>query len=238
MWQSTRGSQFLSLRRAPVAEWVPEDGRREPSNRAYPMLRSRASGPEIGFPGRISAGFLSGEPENRLSARFSASRRTGFQVFLFENRPKSSQEARFPTRKHYCRRNSKTRCRLDWRNWPLCVYSGVTNGRAPGYPKFVVFGSGCLPWMICCTQCHAIVLPARKSVFRAGSRPNSNRERLKIGPPAGFRPAGGPILRSSRLESDRNRSGSPMFNPAQTWSQNLALVLLFWSYERSVARPS
>ncbi len=35
-----------------------------------------------------------------------------------------------------------------------------------------------------------IGLPKRKSVFRAGFRPESSRESLKIGPPAGQRPAG------------------------------------------------
>ncbi len=40
----------------------------------------------------------------------------------------------------------------------------------------------------------AIVLRGRKSGFRAGFRPDSNRESLKIGPPAGRKPAGGPNL--------------------------------------------
>ncbi len=35
----------------------------------YPMLRNSASGPEIGLPGWISAGFQSGEPHNRPSGR-------------------------------------------------------------------------------------------------------------------------------------------------------------------------
>ena len=33
----------------------------------YPMLRTSASVPEIGLPGRISAGFWSGKPQNLLS---------------------------------------------------------------------------------------------------------------------------------------------------------------------------
>jgi hypothetical protein len=37
------------------------------------------------------------------------------------------------------------------------------------------------------------MLPGRKSGFRAGFRPDSDKEDLKIGPPAGRRPAGGPI---------------------------------------------
>ena len=40
------------------------------------------------------------------------------------------------------------------------------------------------------TLCYAIVLPSRKSGFRAGFRPDSNRESLKSSPPAGRRPAG------------------------------------------------
>ncbi len=38
------------------------------------------------------------------------------------------------------------------------------------------------------TLCYTIVLPGRKSVFRAGFRTDSSGERLKIGPPAGRRP--------------------------------------------------
>ena len=39
-----------------------------------------------------------------------------------------------------------------------------------------------------------IILSGRKSSFRAGLRPDSHRENFKIGPPAGRRPAGGPML--------------------------------------------
>ena len=35
--------------------------------------------------------------------------------------------------------------------------------------------------------CYAILLPGRKPVFRAGFRPDSDRESLTIGPPAGRR---------------------------------------------------
>ncbi len=58
------------------------------------------------------------------------------------------------------------------------------------------------------TVCYAIVLSGRKSGFRAGFRPDSSRESLKIGPPAG-----GPILRLSQLESGRIKPGSPISNP-------------------------
>ncbi len=42
-----------------------------------------------------------------------------------------------------------------------------------------------------CTLCYAIMLPARKSAFRAGFWPDCYRERTEIGPPAGRRPAEG-----------------------------------------------
>ncbi len=41
----------------------------------------------------------------------------------------------------------------------------------------------------------ALVLPGQKSGFRAGFRPESVCENIRIGPPAGGRPAGGLILR-------------------------------------------
>ncbi len=43
------------------------------------------------------------------------------------------------------------------------------------------------------TLCYAIVIPSRKSVFRAGLWPDCYRESIEIGPPTGLRPAGGPI---------------------------------------------
>ncbi len=39
-----------------------------------------------------------------------------------------------------------------------------------------------------------VMLPDRRSAFRAGLRPDSNREALNIRSPAGLRPAGGPFL--------------------------------------------
>ncbi len=39
------------------------------------------------------------------------------------------------------------------------------------------------------TLCNIIVLPDHKSRFRAGFRPDSNRDSLEIGPPAGRSPA-------------------------------------------------
>ncbi len=61
---------------------------------------------------------------------------------------------------------------------------------------------------ICSVQCnvpcrtigYAIALPGRKSGFRAGFRPDSSRGGLKISPPAGLRPTGGPISKLIRLK--------------------------------------
>ncbi len=52
--------------------------------------------------------------------------------------------------------------------------------------------------MIAATLCYAIVLPGRKSAFRAGFWPDCYRENTEIGPPAGRRPAGEPFSVPSR----------------------------------------
>jgi hypothetical protein len=67
----------------------------------FPMLRNFASGPEIRLPGRISAEFWSGKPQNRPSPLPPVGRATDFGVFPRRVRPKSGPEARFLTRKHY-----------------------------------------------------------------------------------------------------------------------------------------
>ncbi len=46
--------------------------------------------------------------------------------------------------------------------------------------------------------CYPIVLPDQKSTFWAGFWPDCYRESIEIGPPAGRRPAGGPISVRSR----------------------------------------
>ena len=46
-----------------------------------------------------------------------------------------------------------------------------------------------------------VVLPGRKSDFRAGFWPDCHREINEIGPPAGHRPAGGPMSVLSRWQS-------------------------------------
>ncbi len=67
------------------------------------------------------------------------------------------------------------------------------------------------------TLCYAMVLPGRKSGFRAAFRPDSSRET------AGLRPAGGPILRFSRLESGEIRRGSPISGP-EALLRNIGLL--------------
>jgi hypothetical protein len=65
-----------------------------------------------------------------------------------------------------------------------------------------------------------VVLPVQKSGFRAGFRPDANRENLKIGPPAGLRTDGGPVSRLSGLESGLNPSRKHDFQSGST-SRNL-----------------
>ncbi len=48
------------------------------------------------------------------------------------------------------------------------------------------------------TLCYEIMLEGRKSIFRAGFRPDSDRKVLTIGPPTGRKPAEGLILRVSK----------------------------------------
>ncbi len=64
--------------------------------------------------------------------------------------------------------------------------------------------------------CYAKERPVRKSGFRAGFRPDSCWENINIGSPASLQPAGGPILRLSRLESGRNLLRKFAFRPRST----------------------
>jgi hypothetical protein len=50
----------------------------------------------------------------------------------------------------------------------------------------------------------------------AAFRPDSSGDSFTMGPPAGFRPAGGPILRFYRLDSGRNLARKPDFRPGST----------------------
>ncbi len=70
------------------------------------------------------------------------------------------------------------------------------------------------------TLCYAMVLLGRKSGIRAAFRPDSIREGINIGPPAGLRPAGGPILMHSRIESGRNPARKLDFRPGGTIAQH------------------
>ncbi len=76
------------------------------------------------------------------------------------------------------------------------------------------------------TLCYAIVLPGQKSGLRAGSRRDSNRENLKNGPPAGRRPAGGAILRLSRLGSGRHPARKSDFGP-EALLRNIRSIVCF-----------
>jgi hypothetical protein len=79
--------------------------------------------------------------------------------------------------------------------------------KASPTPERPVFNGVALPIRHHNTLCYALVLPGRKSSFRAGFRSDSHQENLKIGPPTGLRPAGVPF---SRLTPTRIR---PEFGP-------------------------
>ncbi len=55
-----------------------------------------------------------------------------------------------------------------------------------------------------------------KSGQEADFRPDSNQENIKIGFPAGRHPAGGPLLKRSRKESDRNPAKKSRFPDGST----------------------
>ncbi len=57
------------------------------------------------------------------------------------------------------------------------------------------------------------MFPGRKSGFRAGCRPDVNRENSKIGPPACLPPAGGPIWGFPDQNPAAIRPGNPMSGP-------------------------
>ncbi len=68
----------------------------------YPMLHTNASGPKIWFPGQISAGPSSEKHQNRPSSRPKAGHKADVEASPTRIQPKSSPEAGFPDRKHYC----------------------------------------------------------------------------------------------------------------------------------------
>ncbi len=99
-------------------------------------------------------------------------------------------------------------------------FGGSGSSRSGGGWQKLVSRMSDEPLRRVCTLCYAIVLPARKSDLRAGFRPDSNRGKLTIGPPAGRRPARGPIFRLSRLESSRNPARKLDVRPGSTIAQH------------------
>ncbi len=71
-----------------------------------------------------------------------------------------------------------------------------------------------------CTLCYVIVIPARKSAFRTGFWPACYRESTEIGPPAGRRPAGGPISVLSRSQAGHNPVQKADLRPGSTIAQH------------------
>ncbi len=68
------------------------------------------------------------------------------------------------------------------------------------------------------------MLPGQKSSFRAGFRPEFNRENLKIGTLTGMRPAEGPILKLARLDPAEIWPGSPISGP-EALLHNIGLAI-------------
>jgi hypothetical protein len=61
-----------------------------------------------------------------------------------------------------------------------------------------------------------MVLPGRKSAFRAGFQPDCYLESTENGSPAGLRPAEGPISVLSRQQSGQNPARKADFRPGST----------------------
>ncbi len=74
-----------------------------------------------------------------------------------------------------------------------------------------------------CTFGYAIMLPGRKSDFRAGFRLNSNLKNLKIGAPAGRRAT----FEAFPQNPTKIRSGSPIFGPEEL-VRNIGHVAQHW----------
>ncbi len=153
----------------------------------YPMLRNSVFGPEISFPGRISAGFQSEKFQNRPPGQPKAH----FEAFPIRIRPKSCPEARFPARKHYC----------------VTGYTGAESTQQSRPSQFAIprrVGSEGSPIRdrtdslrhrghARCEQasslCYAMVFPGRKSGSRpAEGRPESRFRSFPDQNPAEIRP--------------------------------------------------
>ncbi len=73
-----------------------------------------------------------------------------------------------------------------------------------------------------CSWDHGVYHPGSRgrTGFQAGVRPDSSRESLNDGPPAGFRPAGGSMWKLSRLKSGQIPARNPDLRPAGTIAQH------------------
>ena len=180
----------------------------------------------IVLPGRQSGvrlGFRPDSSRENLKISTPAGRRADFEAFPIRLRPGSpiSGPEAVLCNIMYVQR---PRLSIVWPVLELIQIKTVYRSRqlapqVPTSPSSVVlpapglrsqFGAG---WDPKPTLCYAIVLPGLKAVFRAGFRPDSNRESFTIGPLAGKRPAGEPILKLSRIENSRHPTRKANFRP-------------------------
>ncbi len=85
---------------------------------------------------------------------------------------------------------------------------------------------------ILCTLCCATALPGWQSAFQARFWPDCYRASIKIGPPAGIRPVGGPISVFSGSSPAKTRPGMPIYGPEAL----LRNIEYFWDTRRVLRR--
>ena len=97
----------------------------------------------------------------------------------------------------------------------LCLCSVACRPKCTTDPRRCMGGT--LQTTLRSSVCEAVRLQdasGRKSAFRAGFRPDCYRENTEIGPPAGRRPAGGPI--SVPVAAGQNLARKADFRPGST----------------------